>query len=305
MGEGEKIKEIIFYFLESWTGSLQGQVSARACAGEDRDHPSSRQSGGGNWPFPVPISCSSNEPAHEISSLSVQINPVEEPVFLHRLQVSHTKARACCTQLPWPEHWFHFFCLYLKGDGTGESSVHPARHLWYSPQLPLLIQIINPLFPRFLSLIPILLAYLPRKCWKTYFYIKHLLPSVPLVSIWLEKLAGCLCITHCLFAGCTTETWKSCIGSSLLIPSVAAMVPVPLGTSTLMGTSKNSSPLSITLVKQIAEWETAWGKWILFLDCNLRSKPHGPTTGFQMNTEELSTEELASHLLGMAILRCI
>lgn len=92
MREGEKIKEIIFYFLESWTGSLQGQVSARACAGEDRDHPSSRQSGGGNWPFPVPISCSSNEPAPEISSLSIQINPVEEPVFLHRLQVSHTKA---------------------------------------------------------------------------------------------------------------------------------------------------------------------------------------------------------------------
>lgn len=92
MGEGEKIKEIIFYFLESWTGSLQGQVSARACAGEDRDHPSSRQSGGRNWPFPVPISCSSNEPPHEISSLSVQINSVEEPFFLHQLQVSHTKA---------------------------------------------------------------------------------------------------------------------------------------------------------------------------------------------------------------------
>lgn len=92
MGGEEKTKGIIFYFLGSWAGSLQGQVSARAWAGEGRDHAPSSSGGAGAdlslltwWHFTFKCSGCAGE----------------EPVSLHQPQMSLSKAAGILMPICW------------------------------------------------------------------------------------------------------------------------------------------------------------------------------------------------------------
>lgn len=169
----EKIKEIISHFLESLSGSLQSQLSARAQKGEGKDHTASRQGGRGHWPFPVPITCSFNEQCHENSPLRVQITRAEKPVFLHHMQVSLKLRIPSCLL-----HWVALawsLVLFLPAslpkeigqDRITQQDTSSFHHSYLcswkyslSPFLP---------FPDFFPLSTFFSHIFGRKCWKTYF----------------------------------------------------------------------------------------------------------------------------------------
>lgn len=82
-----------------------------------------------------------------------------------------------------------------------------------------------------------------------------------------------------------------------LMSSVAALLPIPLGSSTDGNFSKKQFPWALLQWNKWLHRKLPRGKGILFLDLSLGSRPRGCSSGFQMSPEKAS-----SHL---AILRFI
>lgn len=207
----------------------------------------------GNCPFPAPISCPSGEPSHGISPLNIQLHAVEKPVFLHQLQISLIKAGdilcASHTKLPSPEHWFCHFPKETRDLLPTQQDIISIHHnslcSWKYLFSPLSCA------PRFLSLIPFLLTYLQLE---NLFLNERVLPQLPLVKHLVTKSSRLSSVHNAVSVQTVLQqyrkTRKSHAGSSWLTSSIAALLPVSLGSSALIGTSQKSSPLSITVVKQ-------------------------------------------------------
>lgn len=179
---------------------------------------------------------------------------VEEPVFLHQLQISLTKAGD--TLVPLALRLECWFCHCPKETGWGTfclprktSSVFTATTFAHGNtcSVPFLCSQISFPYPFSSHISSAGNAKKHISKWNS--------PSPDSPGEYLVRTSSRFSsVRNAVYVEAVlwqyTKTWKSHASSSWLIPSVAALLPIPLGSSTLMVTSQKSGPLSITVVKQ-------------------------------------------------------